>query len=158
MTQGFWRGVFILPGNEIPFSFEVKENNPGSLSVILLNGSDRFELRNVTVQNDSVTIPVDLYSAVFKAKIDGNSLQGRFMKLGSEKPDTGLIFKAEAGSLPRFASGSENPVVSLDGSWDMIFGEGTNAENNVGNFSQDGNQVTGSVLAPSGDFRFLEGI
>jgi thiol-disulfide isomerase/thioredoxin len=158
LTQGNWRGVFILPGNEIPFSFEVKEKIPGSLSVILINGSDRFELRNVTVQNDSVTIPVDLYSAVFKAKINGNSLQGRFIKLGTEKPDTGLIVNAEAGNLPRFAAGSESPVVSLEGSWDMVFGEGTDGKNYVGSFSQNGIMVTGSVLTPSGDFRFLEGI
>ena len=158
LSEGNWRGVFILPGNEIPFSFEVKEKSPGSLSVILINGSDRFELNNVTVQNDSVIIPIDLYSAVFKAKIEGNSLQGRFIKLGTEKPDTGLIFKGEAGNLPRFASGGESPAVSLEGSWDMVFGEGTEGKNYVGSFSQNGINVTGSVLTPSGDFRFLEGI
>jgi peroxiredoxin len=158
LTEGNWRGVFILPGNEIPFSFEVKEKSPGSLLVILINGSDRFELNNVTVQNDSVTIPVDLYSAVFKAKIVGNILEGRFKKLGTEKPDTGLIFKAEAGNLPRFSPVGEQPAVSLEGSWDLVFGEGTDTENNVGNFSQNGMDVTGSVLAPSGDFRFFEGI
>jgi peroxiredoxin len=158
LTQGNWRGVFVLPGNEIPFSFEVKEINPGSFSVILTNGTDRFELPKVTVQKDSVAFYVDLYSAVFKAKIDGNSLQGRFLKLGTEKPDTGLIFTAEAGNLPRFTSNGEMPAVSLQGSWDMIFGEGDKVEQNVGNFSQDGFNVTGSVLTPSGDFRFLEGI
>jgi thiol-disulfide isomerase/thioredoxin len=158
LSVGNWRGVFILPGNEIPFSFEVKVKSPESLSVILINGSDRFELNNVTLRNDSVIIPVDLYSAVFKSKIEGNSLQGRFIRLGTEKPDSGLIFKAEAGSLPRFFPGGEKPAVSLDGSWDLVFGEGTNAEKNVGNFSQHGMDVTGSVLTPGGDFRFFEGI
>jgi len=158
LTQGNWRGVFVLPGNEIPFSFEVKEKSPGSLSVFLINGSDRFELPVVTLQNDSVTIPVDLYSAVFKAKIEGNTISGRFIKLGSEKPDTGLIFKAEAGDLPRFSPKGENPSVSLDGSWDMLFGEGADGKNYVGSFSQNEMMVTGSVLTPSGDFRFLEGV
>jgi len=158
LTQGNWRGVFILPGNEIPFSFEVKGKSPDSLSVVLLNGADRFELKNVTVQNDSVTIPVDLYSAVFKAKIEGISLQGRFIRLGTEKPDTGLIVNAIEGNLPRFTRGGEKPAVSLDGSWDLVFGEVTDAKNYVGSFSQNGMEVTGSVLTPSGDFRFLEGI
>lgn len=158
LTQGNWRGVFVLPGNEIPFSFEVKEKSPGSLSVFLINGSDRFELPVVTLQNDSVTIPVDLYSAVFKAKIEGNTISGRFIKLGSEKPDTGLIFTAEAGDLPRFSPKGENPSVSLDGSWDMLFGEGADGKNYVGSFSQNEMMVTGSVLTPSGDFRFLEGV
>jgi thiol-disulfide isomerase/thioredoxin len=158
LTQGNWRGVFILPRNEIPFAFEVKEKSPGNLSVILINGTDRFELSGVAVQNDSVTIPIDLYSAVFKARINGNSIQGRFIRLGTEKPDTGLIFKAEAGKLPRFATGGESPAVSLEGSWDMVFGEGTDGKNYVGSFSQNEINVTGSVLTPSGDFRFLEGV
>jgi thiol-disulfide isomerase/thioredoxin len=158
LTQGNWRGVFILPGNEIPFAFEVKGNTPGSLSVLLLNGSDRFELTDVTVLTDSVTIPVDLYSAVFKARIDGKSLNGRFIKLGTEKPDTGLIFNAEAGNLPKFTSNGEKPAYLLDGNWDMVFGDGDKTEFNVGSFSQTGTNVNGSVLTPTGDFRFLEGI
>jgi thiol-disulfide isomerase/thioredoxin len=158
LTEGTWRGVFKLAGTEIPFTFMVKENSPGSMAVILINGTDRFELNHVSVQNDSVTIPVDLYNAVFKAKNEGSSLEGRFIKLGTEKPDTGLIFAAQAGDLFRFSPGGEKPAVSLDGSWDLVFGEGPGAENNVGNFSQNGMNVTGSVLTPSGDFRFLEGI
>src|SRR5664279_675004 len=64
MKEGTWRGVFILPGNEIPFVFEVKGHSADSTSVFLINGSDRFELKNITYGKDSVSIPIDLYSSV----------------------------------------------------------------------------------------------
>ena len=157
LSEGNWRGVFQIPGDEIPFQFEVNGKTPGNISVFLINGPDRFELKDVMVRNDSVIIPIDLYSAEFRAKIEGKTLQGRFLKLGTEKPDTGLIFKAESGNLSRFAASAEKPEALLEGNWDMIFGTGAEAKNNVGSFSQKESVVTGSVLTPSGDFRFLEG-
>ena len=158
LSEGNWRGVFQIPGDEIPFQFVVKGKTPGNISVFLINGPDRFELKDVMVRNDSVIIPIDLYSAEFRAKIEGKTLQGRFLKLGTEKPDTGLIFKAESGNLSRFAASAEKPEALLEGNWDMIFGTGAEAKNNVGSFSQKESVVTGSVLTPSGDFRFLEGV
>ena len=60
MKEGKWRGVFILPGNEIPFLFEVEGKSAANSSVFLINGNDRFELKKIIYDNDSVMIPVDL--------------------------------------------------------------------------------------------------
>src|SRR5659263_489081 len=68
LKEGLWRGVFTLPENEIPFVFEVKGRSADSTSVYLINGKDRFELKNITYNNDSVSIPIDLYSSILKGK------------------------------------------------------------------------------------------
>ena len=70
MKEGDWRGVFSLTENEIPFIFEVSGQTPESTTVFLLNGTDKFPLRNITYRYDSVFIPIDLYDAVLKARID----------------------------------------------------------------------------------------
>ncbi|HNX56952.1 MAG TPA: hypothetical protein PKO30_15270, partial [Prolixibacteraceae bacterium] len=49
LKEGIWRGVYTVPGNEIPFLFEVKAN-----SVFLINGEDRFQAKNLAYRNDSV--------------------------------------------------------------------------------------------------------
>src|SRR5665648_300293 len=64
LKEGLWRGAFTIPGNEVPFVFEVKGKNADSTSVFLINGTDRFELKNITYSNDSVSIPIDLYSCL----------------------------------------------------------------------------------------------
>jgi len=86
LKEGHWRAVFIVPDHEIPFVFEVTKPNPESTVVFLINGAERFPLKNISYRNDSVTIPVDLFDAVLTGKLNGNSLTGKFRKLNSEKP------------------------------------------------------------------------
>lgn len=154
MKVGMWRGVFILPGNEIPFVFEVKGHSADSTSVFLINGSDRFELKNIAYDKDSVSIPIDLYSSVLKGKLTESTFEGQLVKINTNKPVAGVPFKAVYGELPRFPQSSEAPAVSLAGTWDI----NVDAEKTVGNFDQEGSILTGSVLTTTGDYRFLEGV
>jgi len=154
MKVGMWRGVFILPGNEIPFVFEVKSHSADSASVFLINGSDRFELKNIIYDKDSVSIPIDLYSSVLKGKLTEGTFEGQLVKINTSKPVAGVPFKAVYGELPRFPQSSEAPAVSLAGTWDINVDD----EKTVGNFDQKGPVLTGSVLTTTGDYRFLEGV
>jgi len=153
LKEGLWRGVYTVPGNEIPFLFEVKDN-----SVFLINGEDRFQTKNIAYRNDSVFIPFDLYDAVLKCKIEANGLQGKLVKAAGGKVVSEVPFKAEYGNHNRFPVSNEKPAISLAGTWDINIGEGTDAEKTVGNFSLKGSILTGSILTTTGDYRFLEGV
>jgi thiol-disulfide isomerase/thioredoxin len=157
LNEGLWRGAFILTDQEIPFVFEVKGTNTDSTIVYLINGAERFPLKNITYSNDSVTIPIDLYDAVLTGKMEGNTINGRFKKLTTAKPDEGIPFKATFGNAPRFAASTEAPTVSLSGTWDITFINADQNEQTVGTFEQSGNLLTGSILTNGGDYRYLEG-
>ncbi len=158
LKEGLWRGVFTLPGNEIPFLFEVKGKNIDSTLVILINGDDRFKLKKITYSNDSVSIPIDLYDVVLKGRLTENNINGVFIKTGVNKKITSVPFKASYGALPRFATTGESPSVSLEGTWDIDIVASGEPNKTVGNFSQKGERLTGSILETSGDYRFLEGV
>ena len=157
LKEGLWRGVFILPQNEIPFVFEVKGKNADSTSVFLINGSDRFQLNKILYSNDSVSIPIDLYSSVLKGKLTENNFDGLLLKVGTDKPVAGVPFKAVFGEFPRFPQSSEAPSVSLAGTWDVNIISADDTEKTVGNFDQKGSFLTGSILTTTGDYRFFEG-
>ena len=157
LQEGRWRGEFMVPDHAIPFIFEVTGQNPESIIIYLINGSERFPLKNITYRNDSVFIPVDLYDAVLSAKLTGNAMSGKFRKLNSEKPGEGITFKAEAGEAPRFPTSKEGSPVSISGTWDIEIGSAGIAEKTVGNFEQKESSLTGSILTTTGDYRFLEG-
>src|SRR5665647_1560489 len=158
LKEGHWRGVFIVPDHEIPFIFEVTGKNPESTVVYLLNGAERFPLKNISYRNDSVIIPVDLYDAVLTGKLTGNTLTGKFRKLNSDQPGGGITFMAVAGDAPRFSGNDEIPVGKLSGTWDIRIGSGEQADNTVGNFEQKESVLTGSILTTTGDYRYLEGV
>jgi len=157
LEEGLWRGTFVLPGNEIPFVFEAKGKSADSSSVYLINGSDRFELKNITYNKDSVSIPIDLYSSVLKGKLTENTFEGELVKVNTDKPVAGVPFKAVFGDHPRFPKSSEAPSVSLAGTWDINIIAKGDTDRTVGNFDQKEALLTGSILTTTGDFRFLEG-
>jgi len=154
LKEGRWRGAFILPDNEIPFVFEVKGKGVDSTSVYLVNGKDRFELKNITYSNDSVTIPIDLYASVLKGKLTENRFEGQLVKIGTDQPVAGIPFKAEYGDLARFPTSGDAPFASLTGTWDINIDN----EKTIGLFDQNGSLLTGSILTTTGDYRFLEGV
>lgn len=157
LKPGQWRGVFSVPENQIPFVFEVKDDGSGSFSLFLINGADRFQLKTISYNGDSVFIPIDLYDAVLKGKFTENTFDGRLIKGVSTKPDAGVPFRAEYGKLPRFAESTVAPSISLGGTWDVVMGSGESAENVVAVFDQKTALLTGSILTTTGDLRFFEG-
>ena len=158
MKVGMWRGSLVVRENEIPFLFEVKGTTPENSSVFLINGDDRFELKNISYKNDSVTIAIDLYDVVLTGKLTTNTIEGQFIKTAGNKTTLKIPFKAEFGDQPRFPLNNGTTPVSLAGTWDVNLISSGNINKTVGNFDQKGAKVTGSILDTSGDYRFFEGV
>ena len=157
LTDGRWRGVFHAQDTEIPFLFEIKAADTENPVVTLINGDERVDLAGVTYRNDSVIIPVKTYDAVLEAKVDRERMSGRLLKLYSNRPDGRVPFTAQKGNVPRFENVGEKATVSLDGRWEITVPERDNAKQ-VGVFTQKANgYLTGSILTPTGDYRYLEG-
>ena len=158
LTNGMWRGVFQAQDTEIPFLFEIKGANTENPVVTLINGEERVDLTGVTYQNDSVMIPIKAYDAVLEAKIDGDYLSGRLLKLYSNRPDGRVPFTAQKGNTSRFENTGKKATVSLDGRWEISSSE-REMTKQVGVFTQKANgYLTGTILTAFGDFRYLEGV
>ncbi len=58
--DGIGRDVFTLAvGHMAPFNFEL-----AGKTAYLINGSERFELTNITQRGNSIFLPVDVYNTV----------------------------------------------------------------------------------------------
>ena len=156
LTDGLWRGVFHAQETEIPFLFDVTSADTGNPVVTLMNGEERVVLTDVAYRNDSVIIPIKIYDAALEAKVNGKSMSGRLVKFYSNRPDGRVPFTAQTGVSSRFEVAGEKPTVSLDGRWEITVPGRDMGQ--VGVFTQksDG-YLTGSILTPTGDYRYLEG-
>ena len=159
LKAGIWKGSLIVRKDTVPFLFEVKGSNPDSTSVTLINGEDRFEVKKVIFNNDSVTIPVELYDVQLTGKITGQAINGRFIKKSANNSSVSIPFFAEYGNLQRFPVNVSSKLdFSLKGTWDVNITSSSNTTKTIGNFDQNGSKITGSILDPSGDYRFFEGV
>jgi thiol-disulfide isomerase/thioredoxin len=154
MKTGAWRGIISLQEQQLPFNFEViKEGEKYSAN--LINGDEKILLDEVEVNGDSISMALHIFDAALVAKIEDGKLTGSFVK--NYAKDASLPFSATFGESFRFSSDS---VATQDysGKYAVQF---INAKNDttlsVAIFHQKGNQVTGTFLTPTGDYRYLQG-
>jgi peroxiredoxin len=156
LNTGIWRGVLSpAAGGELPFNFEVKDT-AGKRQLTIFNAQERFKVTDIKSNGDSVFIKMPLFDSEFRLKAEGNKLSGFFVKhLGDRNVAT--PFAAQNNIKWRFFEQPEKPAHNLTGRWLAVFGEGAERDTTVGEFKQTGNNITGTFLTTTGDYRYLEG-
>lgn len=157
LKTGTWRvALKHAEGKEIPFIMEAEEKE-GKTVLYLINGEERILVDEITQQGDSVKISLHIFDADLIAKIEGDKMNGRFVKNDTKEPYS-VPFTAELGKKNRFAENPGAAKYNFDGKWEVVFSpkEGTPYKA-IGVFEQKDNYVTGTFLTETGDYRYLEG-
>lgn len=153
LKTGIWRGEIRMQNRTLPFNFEVIKAGE-NYKINLINGGEKLNLDAVKVENDSVFFTMHIFDAVIKAKIKENNLEGLYRKNYLEGYE--LPFKATFGKNNRVDDTQSNS--KFDGKWDMTFmGEHGEISKGVGIFKKENNKLTGTILTPTGDYRYLDG-
>ena len=159
LQKGNWRAAIARPdGNHIIFNIDVQQLK-GKTVFYIVNGAERMLVNDVTIVKDSVLIDMPVFESSFKLKIvSKDSLEGSWIRKGAEK-DSALPFTASAKQQYRFAAVNGNAAQQAEGKWKIDFVRANDSHRPaIGQFSQKGNVVSGSILTPSGDYRYLAGI
>ncbi|MDY7093549.1 MAG: hypothetical protein SX243_11325, partial [Acidobacteriota bacterium] len=172
---GTWRAVLTSPGGELPFTLEIEEGSieegTVGLQAAVINGAEATELSSVEVLGSEVVLRFDWYDAEITSQLseDGQRLHGQWRKTIPDG-DSVLPFTATRGDQRRFLPLEEaglepgaDGLPEISGVWAVEFIEQGTDEEEVtpeaarGELQQDGDQVTGTFLTATGDYRFLEG-
>lgn len=150
---GKWRGEFTLRENlKVPFNFEIAANG----MVYLLNANEKFETGILTIENDSLFIPLDQFDNELAFRILNNRLSGELRKQDHTGPP--LAVTAEKNKTYRFVENKKLKSKDVAGTYALEFTfESGKTEKSVAVFQQDGKKLSGTFLKESGDARYLEG-
>jgi thiol-disulfide isomerase/thioredoxin len=154
LQPGRWRGVIEMQQRELPFTFDVQKAGE-QFTVTINNADEKLTLDEVTVENDSVRMVLHIFDAELRAQISGDQLTGTFVK--NYAPNASLPFRATFQQDYRFAPAGTEAATDFSGTYQLMFSYDTVSYPAVGIFTQTGNQVTGTFLTPTGDYRYLEG-
>lgn len=155
LKAGVWRGVIQLQGQELPFTFEV-ENQQDNYKVYLKNSSEKLTLDEVSILGDSVKMVLHIFDAELRARVNGNSLNGFYFK--NYDASFKLPFTASFGDDFRFEKTSDKATTDFSGKYSVAFVSDKNDTTiSVAIFNQKGNHVEGTFLTAIGDYRYLEG-
>ncbi|MBT8384619.1 MAG: TlpA family protein disulfide reductase [Bacteroidia bacterium] len=153
LKQGTWRVEILMQNQQLPFNLEISKDGE-KYKANLINGPEIIPLDEVEIHNDSVFIGLHIFDIDLRAKINGDTLDGLYIK--NYKDDYKVPFRATYGITSRF----DDPQAStqFDGKWQTTFtDEDGNTYPAVGIFKKEGKLLTGTFLTETGDYRYLEG-
>lgn len=185
LPPGPYRGIFYLDGrlsqpvkpDEVAANFDLDDVNRGelpvnlelsyaadsSLHVVIINGEERIEVPNVEYERlletaqDSITIHFPLIDAYITGYHEAGIIEGYYV----DETRTGyrIPFAAFYGLGHRFTQLQKTPAADISGRWDVQFSveDTTSSYIGIGEFTQTGNELTGTFLTTTGDYRYLEG-
>jgi hypothetical protein len=153
---GVYRATLKLPGGAAPVGLEVvSENN--RFVLYLVNATERTRVDNVTLSGGELTAVFPGYENSLRARMYRDRLEGNVTLIKDGGKEQVIPFVATHGETYRFHPESLTDNADLAGHWEMTLtsdGENTAA---VAIFEQQHDRITGTVMTPTGDHRFLEG-
>lgn len=162
LTQGKWRGVILIdknnPQNELPFIFELSQNDKGEKIITIFNADEKINADEISIKEDSLLIKLPVFRDEIRAKIiSADSISGQYFHFGSSSSYR-IPFYASSKQNDRFINASDKPLIDVSGKWETTVQPGDSDEYKIiGEFKQSGNRVTGTFLTTSGDYRYLDG-
>jgi len=154
LATGIWRGTLDVQGNELPFNFEIVNNN-GSYQAYLHNAEERLLLDTMTINGNSLFLPMHIFDADIKAVIQDGKLTGAWTKNYAD--DYSVAFEAVHGAGHRFNKATNTPTQDFTGSWDITFVHEEDTTQAILLLQQADEKLTGTIMTPTGDYRYLEG-
>ncbi len=161
--SGSWHAVLTSPGGPLPFRLTIREQG-STIAAAIVNGPSTTAVDakfDSSVGTLTLTFPVYDATIIATRQPDGRLL-GEWKKT-TPKGFAKLPFEATRGSGPRFSplaagdGAADQATPSVDGRWSVTFSDDDGDFPAVGEFVQAQEQVTGTFLTETGDYRFLEG-
>ena len=157
LAPGVYRAVLTLPGGELPFGFEVVEVD-GHKSVYIRNGAESIHANELEEHAGRFVLRFPGYENRIEAARDGDGYRGVAVMIRRGGHEVRLPFGLTEGRNYRFAEQPTPNASDVGGRWALTFmgKDGTPAPA-IAELTQHDSHVTGTVLDPTGDHRFLEG-
>lgn len=144
-------------GKNVPFLLQQKEEDDKTV-LYVINASERIRITDVIKKGDSLFFSMPAFESSFRVKLLNNgNLSGTYIK-GTSGSTQYWRLCGYANKTQRFHSVSKN-AKNISGKWDIdITRANGTIRKAIAVFEQEGNTVTGSILTPSGDYRYLDGV
>ncbi|MGH8188740.1 MAG: TlpA disulfide reductase family protein, partial [Steroidobacteraceae bacterium] len=156
-TPGMYRAELALPGGATPIGLEVAKEQERYV-LYLSNGSERSRVPNVRVENSELIAVFPGYENSLRASMRRDALDGTITLIKAGGKEQVIPFKAQLGQTHRFYADAATVNTDVAGRWEATFtsDEGQTSKA-VAVLEQQRDRVTGTVMTPTGDHRFLEG-
>lgn len=157
INEGPWRFEMRATYAVIPFVIDFKFKG-GNLTGTLRNGKEDIPLNDIQIKGDTIKIPLQHYENGLELRVlNKETVRGDFVRY-NKNPELRSTVDGKHGSASRYSGKWNRPSQNLSGEWavDMKEDEGKEYKGIV-LFEQKGNELHGTIMSPTGDYRYFEG-
>ena len=160
-SLGKYRATLALPGGEAPFGLEIAKENDRFV-LYLVNDSERTRVDNVQIAQRELRAVFPGYENTLRARMYRDRLEGDVTLIKAGGKEQVIPFAARLNDRGnagyRFYKDALSDNADLAGTWEVTLtddkGKATPA---VAIVQQQHDRITGTVMTPTGDHRFLDG-
>lgn len=157
IAPGPWRFEVRTVHARIPFILRI-EKKRNDYSAILENGKEKIKLKRIVIKKDLITIPLGTYETALELNPAKDGSMSGFLIRYNKNPQVRIPVVAVYGETERFLEEKSKPTIDLNGKWAVTLTESDDKESSgVMLFEQDKNKLNGTIMTPTGDYRYMEG-
>ena len=148
-----WRLVIRLPQADLPVTLKLATDRT---SAWFENGVEKVIVPDVEQSGQQLRLHFPSFNNTFDLVLDGDRMRGELtlVKRGYEQV---MPVQGDRGATYRFAP-EPQAAADVTGRWDVLFLDDEGNETRaVAELDQQGSRVAGTVLTPTGDYRYLYG-
>jgi peroxiredoxin len=153
---GWWRATLQrADGHTIDFNVDVQYKN-GKPVWFIRNATERIQVTAIEQKQDSILVQMPLFESGFRLQfVDNNTLRGVWTKGTSSSTQVmPVVFAYNQSQRYPQAKPTKRKIT---GRWGATFIDNSKPYQAVVELKQNGTALTGTVLTPTGDYRYLEG-
>jgi thiol-disulfide isomerase/thioredoxin len=161
LKPGYWHTrMQLAEGVILPINIRYEKSKTGPVLVII-NGEEQIHLSQVKILNDSMFVQFQAFSSELKIKVHSkHHLTGAWFNY-AKSGNYNIPFSSDFNSGPAYPFISEH--IGVEGKWEVTFDYDKEPEKAIGlfNYQQNtqirNNNVYGTFLTETGDYRYLHG-
>jgi peroxiredoxin len=154
---GAYRAVVQVDGGDLPFGLELVQEG-GAVVAYLVNGPERVRATEVRLDGNTLAIQMPGYQQRIDATWRDGRFEGTLRLLRPRAVYRDLRFVAMPGEDWRFFPRPDAAPMDFSGRWALTYtSEDGSQSEALADLTQVGHVVTGTVLRPSGDDRYIAG-
>lgn len=159
LNTGPWRFEVRAAYGTIPFILVIHKDKKNNYSGTLKNGKETIKLSDIKVSDKKIEIPLQTYEMSLEMSPPKEGVMEGFLVRHNKNPEVKTPVFAIYGENERFPEDKSKPKIDLTGKWSVTLNdEDMNKEyKGILIFEQKGNDLYGSLLTPTGDYRYIEG-
>lgn len=154
---GYWRLELHLSKAKVPFLIKLDKHSK-TYSGSIFNGKETISLDGIKQTLTGIVIPIQDYEITMelhwpkKGKLKGQLIRH------NKNPILKFSISGEHGMRERFTEKLQPTTINLTGNWSVdLIDENGGIEKGILTFEQNKNKFNGSILTPTGDYRYMEG-